>query len=64
MKRIIYSVALICIASLNLETFAQTKTTDPTLFTFGGTPVGKSEFLRMYTKNINNQKPDFSEKAI
>ncbi len=38
--------------------------TDATLFTYGGKPVSKNEFLRMYTKNINNQKPDFSEKAL
>ncbi len=64
MKRIIYSVALLSIFSTGATTFAQTKPADATLFTYGGTPVGKSEFLRMYTKNINNQKPDFSEKAL
>jgi peptidyl-prolyl cis-trans isomerase SurA len=64
MKRIIYSVALLCISSMGSTTFAQSKPDDATLFTYGGTPVGKSEFLRMYTKNINNQKPDFSEKAL
>ena len=31
---------------------------------YGGTPVGQNDFMRMYTKNINNQKPDFSEKAL
>jgi peptidyl-prolyl cis-trans isomerase SurA len=46
------------------QSFAQKKAADPVLFTFGGKPVNKSEFLRMYTKNINNQKPDFSEKAL
>lgn len=40
------------------------KTTDPVLFTYAKKPVTKSEFLRMYTKNLNNQKPDFSEKAL
>jgi peptidyl-prolyl cis-trans isomerase SurA len=43
---------------------AQTKTSDPLLFTVGDIKVGKAEFLRMYTKNINNQKPDYSEKAL
>jgi len=64
MKRIIYSVALLCITSMNFQTVAQPKQADAILFTYGGTPVGKSEFLRMYTKNINNQKPDYSEKAL
>jgi peptidyl-prolyl cis-trans isomerase SurA len=35
------------------------------IFTYGGTPVPSSEFLRMYTKNtFNNKKPDMSEKAL
>jgi len=49
---------------MNFQTVAQPKQADAILFTYGGTPVGKSEFLRMYTKNINNQKPDYSEKAL
>lgn len=64
MKQFLYSIALLCIASTGNNLVAQTKTADPTLFTYGGTAVGKSEFLRMYTKNINNQKPDYSEKAL
>ena len=64
MKRIIYSVALLCITSMSFQTVAQPKQADATLFTYGGAPVGKNEFLRMYTKNINNQKPDYSEKAL
>jgi peptidyl-prolyl cis-trans isomerase SurA len=43
---------------------AQPKTSDPLLFIVGDIKVGKAEFLRMYTKNINNQKPDYSEKAL
>lgn len=35
-----------------------------TLFTFGGTPVNKQEFLRVYQKNSLNKKPDFSEPAL
>jgi len=35
-----------------------------TLFTYGGTPVSKQEFLRVYTKNTAAGKPDFSEKAL
>lgn len=61
-----HKIRLYLIASL--MGFAMTgwaqKTTDPVLFTYGGKAVGKKEFLRMYTKNINNQKPDFSEKAL
>jgi peptidyl-prolyl cis-trans isomerase SurA len=35
-----------------------------TLFTYGGTPVTKQEFLRVYEKNNVKQKTDFSEPAL
>lgn len=35
-----------------------------TLFTYGGTPVSKAEFLRVYQKNSINKKVDFSEPAL
>ncbi len=35
-----------------------------TLFTYGGTPVSKQEFLRVYQKNSINKKTDFSEPAL
>ena len=35
-----------------------------TLFTYGGKPVTKEEFLRVYQKNALNKKPDFSETAL
>lgn len=35
-----------------------------TLFTYGGIPVSKQEFLRVYQKNAINKKPDFSEPAL
>lgn len=35
-----------------------------TLFTYGGNPVSKDEFLRVYQKNAMNKKPDFSEAAL
>ena len=35
-----------------------------TLFTYGGTPVTKQEFLRVYQKNSVNKKTDFSEPAL
>ena len=35
-----------------------------TLFTYGGTPVDKQEFLRVYQKNSLNKAPDFSEPAL
>lgn len=35
-----------------------------TLFTYGGQPVSKEEFLRVYQKNNVNKKADFSEKAL
>lgn len=64
MNKLCCTLALLCIMSSQFNLKAQTRASDPTLFTYGNTPVGKNEFLRMYTKNINNQKPDFSEKAI
>ena len=35
-----------------------------TLFTYGGMPVSKEEFLRVYQKNALNKKPDFSDTAL
>ena len=60
MKRIFLAIIILT----SLSSFAQKKSEDATLFTFGGTPVGKAEFLRMYTKNVNNQKADMSEAAL
>jgi hypothetical protein len=64
MKQIIYSLPLLFTLFISNPIAAQKKSTDPTLFNYGNNPVGKAEFLRMYTKNINNQKVDFSEKAL
>jgi peptidyl-prolyl cis-trans isomerase SurA len=63
MKKILYSIAFASAMMLTLSVQAQ-KNTDPVLFSYGGNDVTKGEFLRMYTKNINNQKPDYSEKAL
>lgn len=63
-KKFVYLFAAALILAASSTKAQQKKTTDPVLFTYGGQPVSKSEFLRMYTKNINNQKPDFSEKAL
>lgn len=35
-----------------------------TLFTYGGNPVGKEEFLRVYKKNSINKEPDYSKTAL
>lgn len=35
-----------------------------TLFTYGGKPVSKQEFLKVYQKNSINKKTDFSEPAL
>ena len=53
-------LTLTCFTALILTNslFAQT------LFTFGGTPVEKDEFLRVYRKNAINQKPDYSKEAL
>ncbi len=62
MKKIL-SLNLLLLALITSFTIDAQKKEDA-LFTYGGIGVSKKEFLRMYTKNINNQKPDFSEKAI
>jgi peptidyl-prolyl cis-trans isomerase SurA len=63
MRKLVYAIASVVILLQSNEMFAQKKS-EPVLFTYGGNPVTKSEFMRMYTKNINNAKPDLSEKAI
>jgi peptidyl-prolyl cis-trans isomerase SurA len=35
-----------------------------TLFTYGGTPVSKDEFLKVYKKNSMNKTPDMSDTAL
>ena len=62
MKNIL-SLNLLLLALITSFTIDAQKKKD-VLFTYGGNAVTKKEFLRMYTKNINNQKPDFSEKAV
>jgi peptidyl-prolyl cis-trans isomerase SurA len=64
MKKIVYSIFMIATSIIALSVSAQKNNGDAELFTYGGKSVSKSEFLRMYTKNINNQKPDFSEQAL
>ncbi|KXK42747.1 MAG: PpiC-type peptidyl-prolyl cis-trans isomerase [Bacteroidetes bacterium OLB11] len=62
-----YNLILILIALITniYSTQAQKNSTpDAVLFHYGNNTVMKNEFLRMYTKNINNQKPDYSEKAL
>lgn len=53
-------LALTCLASGILFSSVSAQT----LFSFGGTPVSKQEFLRVYEKNSLNKKPDFSEPAL
>ncbi len=36
----------------------------PVLFDYGKKSVTTAEFMRMYTKNLNNKKADFSKKAL
>jgi len=62
MKNIL-SLNLLLLALITSFTIDAQKKED-VLFTYGGNAVTKKEFLRMYTKNINNQQPDFSEKAV
>jgi peptidyl-prolyl cis-trans isomerase SurA len=63
MKKIVCSIVGL-LGLLQINTICAQKRVDPVLFTFGGKPVTKSEFLRMYTKNLNNVKPDFGEKPV
>ncbi|MBS1586890.1 MAG: peptidylprolyl isomerase [Bacteroidetes bacterium] len=53
-------LALTCLAAGLLVT----STSAQTLFSYGGNPVSKEEFLRVYEKNSLNKKPDFSEPAL
>lgn len=52
---------LFSIISVGIAT-AQQKS--PVLFDYGKQSVTVSEFMRMYTKNLNNKKADFSRKAL
>ncbi|MEZ5047363.1 MAG: peptidylprolyl isomerase [Chitinophagaceae bacterium] len=54
---ILFALATVCVVNAQ-------KKNDPVLFTYGNASVTKGEFLRMYTKNLSNQKPDYSEKAL
>lgn len=63
MKSIRFYLSLYTILSITQFSTAQ-KNNDATIFTYGGNPVSKSEFLRMYTKNTGTQKADFSEAAL
>lgn len=58
MRRLAAAVFLLSSAATAFDATAQT------LFTYGGNPVSKQEFLRVYTKNSLTQKPDYSEKAL
>jgi peptidyl-prolyl cis-trans isomerase SurA len=51
---ILVALSLLCITNLQAQT----------LFTYGNTPVDKSEFLRMYLKNNFNKKADMSSVAL
>lgn len=52
-------LTLICTILLLTNTvFAQT------LFTYGGAPVDKKEFIRVYEKNAINKAPDYSAEAL
>jgi peptidyl-prolyl cis-trans isomerase SurA len=53
-------LVLTCIAT----GIAAVSTQAQTLFTYGGMPVSKQEFLRVYQKNSINKKTDLSEPAL
>ena len=53
-------LALLCLASgLFLSSVSA-----QTLFSYGGNPVSKQEFLRVYEKNSLNKSPDYSSAAL
>lgn len=56
MRKLVLSCLLTGFTALSVQ--AQT------LFTYGGMPVSKQEFLRVYQKNSINKKTDFSEPAL
>ncbi len=47
-----------------LALFLNTASAQKTLFTYGGTPVSKEEFLKAYEKNNADKKANFSEKSV
>lgn len=55
-----HKLALTCLAT-GILSFSGTA---QTLFSYGGTPVSKEEFLRVYQKNTLNKQPDYSEAAL
>lgn len=51
-------------SALFIGLIATAQSRSPELFSVGGKSISADEFLRMYTKNLNNKKPDFSKKAL
>lgn len=47
-----------------LSAAALTQSKAQTIFTYGGTPVSESEFLKVYKKNNTTQSVDYSDKAL
>lgn len=63
-NRILGIIALVIFQSFAVTSFGQTNGGDEVLFTVGGTPVTKSEFVYIYTKNNLNKKNDFSKESL
>lgn len=61
---IVKAFALFPLLFFVLNATAQSSTQDPTLFSYGGIPVAKSEFKYVYEK-LNGQDPDlYSKKSV
>lgn len=63
-KLFFFGIAIFISQIITLNVFSQTNSDDAVLFTVGGKPVSKSEFLYVYQKNNPNKQNDFSRASL